>query len=257
MLRPVVIFLAVLLVGCAQLVPAPGAGAITDRGAAEAAWARVLARRVDDRGRVDFAGLGRDRADLDRFVAWVYENGPGNRPALFGGRADILAYHLNAYNALAMYNVLAAGVPRSIAEYGIVRFFWLRRVKVGGEPISLYRYENEVIRPLGEERVHFALNCMAVHCPHLPRQPFHAATLEADLEREARQFLNEPRNVQVDPLRRVVRLSEIFDFFPEDFLAKAPSLVAYVNRYRTAPVPTGYAVEFIQYDWTVVGQAAP
>ena len=244
------------LAGCAQLIPAPEA-IVPERAAAEAAWERVLELRVDDRGRVDFAALARDRADLDRFVAWVYAVGPNNRPELFPGRAEVLAYHINAYNALAMYGVLAAGVPRSISEYGKLRFFWLRQVKIGGEPMSLYRYENEVIRPLGEERVHFALNCMAVHCPRLPRQPFRAATLEADLEREARKFLNEARNVQLDPLRRVVRLSEIFGFFPEDFLAKAPSLVAYVNRHRAAPVPAGYAVEFIPYDWTVAAQGGP
>ena len=230
--------LALFLAGCAQL-PAPVERATT-RADADEAWARVLHRFVDDQGRVDYRRLTADRADLDRFVGWVYEN-----------PQDSIAQHLNAYNALAMYNVLEAGVPRSISEYGKLRFFWLRRVRVGGEAMSLYRYENEVIRPLGEERVHFALNCMAVHCPRLPRRPFRAATLEADLEGEARQFLNEARNVQVDPLRRVVRLSEIFGFFPEDFLAKAPSLLTYVNRFRERPVPEDYAVEFIPYDWTV------
>ncbi len=240
------------LAGCA-LVPAPAEKAAS-REEAEAAWARVLERFVDNGGRVDFRALAADRADLDRYVGWVYENGPNNRPELFPGRADVLVYHLNAYNALAMYNVLEAGIPRSISEYGIVRFFWLRELKVGGEPISLYRYENEMIRSLGEERVHFGLNCMAVHCPRLPRRPFRAATLEADLEREARQYLNEARNVQFDPTRRVVRLSEIFSFFPEDFLAKAPSLVAYVNRYRVQPLPPDYAVEFIPYDWTVASR---
>jgi hypothetical protein len=244
---------AAWLAGCAQLVTVPSPPA-PSRAEAEAAWARVLERFAGEDGRVDFRALAASRADLERFVAWIYENGPNNRPALFAGRADVLAFHLNAYNALAMYNVLAAGVPRSISEYGIVRFFWLREMRIGGERMSLYRYETEVIRPLGEERVHFALNCMAVHCPRLPRRPFLGATLEADLEREARQFLNEARNVQVEPARRVVRLSEIFGFFPEDFLARAPSLIAYVNRYRAQPVPADYAVEFIPYDWTVAAR---
>ncbi len=37
----------------------------------------------------------------------------------------------------------------------------------------------------------------------------------------------------------------------EDFLAKEPSLIAYVNRYRTKLIPPDYRVEFIPYDWTV------
>ena len=250
-------FVIALLAGCAQLVPAPEGAAPIDRAIAESAWARVLERRVDDRGRVDFAGLERDRADLDRFVSWVYAVGPNNRPELFATRADVLAYHINAYNALAMYSVLAAGRPRSLSEYGLVRFFYLRRVAVGGEATSLYRYENEVIRPLGEERVHFALNCMAVGCPRLPRRPFGAATLEAALAAESRRFLDDPRNVSVDPVRRVVWLSAILEFYPEDFLSKAPSLIDYVNGRRGTPVPMAYKVEFVRYDWTVADQTAP
>ena len=38
--------------------------------------------------------------------------------------------------------------------------------------MSLYTLENDVIRPLGDERVHFALNCMVVSCPRLPRVAF-------------------------------------------------------------------------------------
>ena len=248
---------APLLTACAQLVPAPAGAPEADRAAAESAWARVLERRVDERGRVDFAALERERADLDRFVSWVYAIGPNNRPELFASRDEVLAYHLNAYNALAMYSVLEAGRPANLSEYGLVRFFYLRRVAVGSEPMSLYHYENRVIRPLGEERVHFALNCMAVSCPRLPRRPFRAATLEADLRAETERFFAEARNVAVDPARRAVRLSAILNFYPEDFLARAPSLPAYVNRHRREPVPLDYAVEYFSYDWTLADRPSP
>jgi hypothetical protein len=257
MLRGALAGVIALLAGCAQLVPAPEGAATTDRVEAEAAWARVLERHVDERGRVDFAALERDGADLDRFVSWVYAVGPNNRPELFPTRTDVLAYHINAYNALAMYNVLAAGRPRSLSEYGLFRFFYLRRVMVGAAPISLYAYENDVIRPLGEERVHFALNCMASSCPRLPRMPFRAATLEAVLADEARRFFAEPRNLALDAARGIVRLPAILDWYREDFLAKAPSLTAYVNRHRAAPIPEHYAVEFHPYDWTVADRNVP
>jgi hypothetical protein len=234
---------------CATTVPGPR----VEVAAAEPvdAWARVLERFVDEQGRVDFDGLARDRGDLDRFVAWVYAVGPGNAPARFPTRAHLLAYHLNAYNALAMYNVLEDGIPVSLAGARKVDFFALRRLQVGSEPRTLYGYENEVIRPLGDERVHFALNCMVVGCPRLPRTPFRAADLDAALDRETRRFFAEPRNVVVDPVDGVVRVSELLRFYPEDFLARAPTLVAYVNRYREPPIPTGYRVEFIPYDWTI------
>jgi len=237
--------------GCAGLVPAPAVDPGPDPAAG---WARVLHRYVDDSGRVDFAALAGDRAELDRYVASLYAAEPNSAPERFRTRAHLLAHHLNAYNALAMFNVLERGVPRSLGGIELARFFYLRRFSIDGAPLSLYAYENDVIRPLGEERVHFALNCMSASCPRLPRAPFGAETLEANLEGEARRFLNEPRNVRVDDANKVVTLSAIFDFYAKDFLATAPSLIAYVNRYRNTPIPADYRVEFLPYDWTVNAQ---
>ena len=229
-------------------MPAPQAEPATDP---LAAWTRVLERFVDDAGRVDFSALARERGNLDRFVAWVYEVDPRNTPQRFPTRAHVLAYHLNASNALAMYNMLERGVPDSLAGLEKLDFFALRQLKVGGVPLTLRAYENEVIRPLGEERVHFALNCMVRGCPRLPRAPFRAEDLEERLAGEARRFLGEVRTVRVDAARRAVHFSEILDFYREDFLAKAPSLIAYVNRYRAERIPEEYEVLFIPYDWTV------
>jgi hypothetical protein len=132
-----------------------------------------------------------------------------------------------------------------------IRFFLLQTFVVDGERRSLYGLENAVIRPLGDPRVHFALNCMVRGCPRLPREPFEASRLEAQLEGETRRFLNEPRNVQHDPPLGVVRLSAILKFYSGDFLARAPSLVAYVNRYRDELLPEDVRVRFIPYDWTL------
>ena len=218
------------------------------------AWAAVLEEFVDDWGRVDFRGLAAKRTELDRFVAWVYARSPESDPALFRDRSAVLAFHLNAYNALSMYHVIESGFPQSFDGFAKVRFFYLTRLQVGRRAMSLYDYENKVIRLLGEPRIHFALNCMSVGCPVLPRVPFGAETLENDLQRETVKFMNDVKHVRLDESTRTVWLSEIFNFFPEDFLSHSPSLPAYVNRYRTIKVPEDYAVRFIPYDWTVNAQ---
>ncbi len=130
-------------------------------------------------------------------------------------------------------------------------FFYLRTFTVGGRSISLYNFENDVIRPLGEERVHFALNCMVVSCPRLPRTAFSANMLDRQLDTAARAFIGEDRNVRADAAKREIWLSAIFDFYTKDFLAHAPSLVAYVNRYRVGKLPPDLTVRFLDYDWTV------
>src|SRR5260370_4168 len=69
------------------------------------------------------------------------------------------------------------------------------------------------------------------------------------LRRGRRHSRTDRRTRQVAPPVGVVRVSSILRFYREDFLAKAPSLVAYANRYRTEPIPEDYAVRFIPYDW--------
>jgi len=240
------------LVSIATPVPARDAATTNlSVGEWELLWTNVLIRHVDDSGRIDFGALSRNHADLDRVVAFIAAIDPTSQPERFPDRQSRLAFYINAYNALAMYGVVQAGVPESLGGLTKFTFFYLRRFVVGGKSISLYNFENDVIRPLGEERVHFALNCMVISCPRLPRVAFSAAKLDAQLDAAARAFVGETRNVWVDPGKREVWLSAIFDFYTEDFLAHAPSLIAYVNHYRADKIPADFKVLFLEYHWTV------
>ena len=234
--------------------PAPAGDTATEAwsiGEWETAWTKVLIRYVDDAGRIDFDSLRQNHSDLDRVVAFIAAVDPDSQPQRFPDKHSRLAFYINAYNALAMYGVVQAGVPESLGGLMKFTFFYLRTFTVGGKSISLYKFENDVIRPLGEERVHFALNCMVVSCPRLPRVAFSAAKLDAQLDTAARAFIGETRNVWPDPGKREVWLSAIFDFYTEDFLAHAPSLIAYVNRYRAEQIPADFNVRFLAYHWTV------
>jgi Protein of unknown function, DUF547 len=162
-----------------------------------------------------------------------------------------LAYYINAYNALAMYGVVQSGVPESLGGLTKFTFFYLRTFTIGGKSISLYKFENDVVRPLGEERIHFALNCMVVSCPRLPRVAFSAAALEGQLDAAAHTFIGENRNVWIVHAKREVWLSAIFDFYTQDFLARAPSIIAYINPYRSEQIPSDFKVNFLTYNWTV------
>jgi len=250
------LLLSVLLGGCATLVPTPvpDAGRPTSKADAIASYARVLERHVNDRGEVDFAALAQKPIDLERYVAFIAVT-----PATdFAPGTERLAHYINSYNALSMYNVIASGIPGNHAGFKKVRFFVLRKFDIGGTTMSLYSYENDVIRPLNEPRVHFALNCSARSCPRLPRQPFSAGDLEAQLTREARLFFAQPENFRVDHADRSVTLSAILDFYPEDFVPRhALSLIAYANRYVSEPAPADYAVRFAPYDWTIANSQAP
>jgi Protein of unknown function, DUF547 len=250
--RCLLALMVALLSACSSLVVLPGAepdALALSKPQAQAAWARVLSQYVNERGLVDFAGLAKAPQDLYAVVRYVATT----KVELLATPSERLAHHINAYNALSMFNVIDLGLPASNTSLASrYRFFIGRKHQIGGQTQSLYDYENLVIRKLGEPRIHWALNCSALSCPVLPRQPFTAAMLDAELERESRAFFANPQNLRVDHNTRTVFLSEILNFFPEDFVpAAAPNLIAYVKRYSPMPLDESYRVDFIPYDWTI------
>lgn len=248
-LRVPLLGVCLLSFACATHIPPPRAAA---EGATspQQAWANVLSRHVDDKGRIDFAAIGRDRADLDAYVAYIARVSPESEPRSFPTPQSKLAHYINAYNALAIYDVLASNYPPNLNDVK-VGFFYKNRFQVGGRYISLYALENQVIRPMGDPRVHVALNCMARGCPRLPREPFEADRLDAQLDGQAKEFYNATRNVEPQPDKKTVRLSQILQFYTADFTKKAPSLIAYVNGYREEKIPADWKVDFIPYDWNL------
>ena len=238
--------------------PAVARAATTDHNTWLDGWEAVLRRHVDSEGRVDFAAIAASPEPLSALVRWVGAAGPRLRPAIFPNPADVLAYHCNSYNALAMWRVVQAGIPERFNLLGRYQFFANSAITVDGGFTTLKQYEDAVIRPLGEERLHFALNCMVRGCPRLPREAFRPERLEAQLAAAAREFCESPYQVRPDPAAGQVRVSEIFRFYTADFVpAKAPDLLTYVNRHRRTTLPAGLRLGFFDYDWTVNRQPGP
>jgi len=246
--------LAALLLSCACAARiAPPTTAAVGAPDAQKACANHLSRFVDEKGRMNFRGMAESPSDLETYLAWVAKTSPESAPQLFPTPESKLAYYINTYNAVAMYNIIKSNFPPDLDKVKVT-FFYKNRFEVGSRYISLYDLENKVIRPIGDPRVHVALNCMARGCPRLPREPFEAEKLDAQLDQQAKEFYNEKRNVDPQPDKQTVRLSQILQFYTEDFTKKSPSLIAYVNQYREEKIPAGWKVEFIPYDWALNAQ---
>jgi Protein of unknown function, DUF547 len=261
-LRRVALTITVLaLAACSTIVKPSAASAdapLPTLSQAEQGYARVLQRHVNTQGEVDFVALRDDTSDaglpalesyLRAIAATSLDAVPQDATLAANTR---LAHMINAYNALSMYNVIASGIPRTHAGTAKLTFFVLRKFDIGGKTMSLYAFENDVIRKLGEPRIHFALNCSAVSCPVLPRTPFTAAALDQELDRETRAFFARPENLRIDTAQRTVYFNEILKFYTEDFTpSHAPSLINYAQKYSSPTIPADYATAFTPYDWTV------
>lgn len=233
----------------------------------------VLAEHVDAAGRVDYAALKADPQALRSFAAAIAAAGPTSRSELFPSLDHRVAYYMNAYNTLAILNVLPRYPELTDLDSFSSKadFFKFTKSTVDGESTSLDHLEHGIIRPvLGElyakagegrkfGRIHFALNCVSASCPILPAEAFIPEKVDAQLEREARRFVLEERNVRVDASRKTVMLSKIFEWFEEDLWDDAGNPVPtleWINRYRPADqqIDTSYAILYRDYDWTLTAQ---
>lgn len=219
-----------------------------------AAFDTVLARVLRE-GRVDYGALAKDHADLDRYLAAVAAARPDPWP-----REEQIAFWVNAYNARVLDGVIRRPGLKSVLDVrkvlGIptLGFFRERRATAGARR-SLNDIEHRILRArYAEPRLHFVLNCASVSCPVLPERALTAATLEGDLESATRRFLADSTRNRVDP-DGSVRLSQIFDWYADDFRAAAGSVSAFVRRHWPGPEPPeperfrGH----LKYDWALNG----
>ena len=221
----------------------------------EGLYAELLERHtraVEDAAgtRVDYAAL-LEEPDWRRLVRSLSRA----RPEALRSRDEQLAFWINAYNILAIDLVLQHYPVAGIRDIG--SFWspvWDREAgRIGGAGYSLGRIEHEILRPLGEPRIHLAIVCASTSCPSLRREPFRAAELDAQLADASRRFLASPRKglrVESDG----VRISRIFRWFDEDF-ESGGGVLAFLRRY--APEGARAALEaeadpeidYFDYDW--------
>jgi len=168
-------------------------------------------------------------------------------------RNEKLAFWINTYNILAIKVVIDHAPLASIRDAG--SFFspvWKKPAgMVAGKMRSLHEVEHQILRSMGEPRIHFAIVCAAVSCPDLRMQPYRAVTLDTQLDDQARLFLNTPgKGMQITDNN--VYISKIFDWFAEDF-AISGGVEAFIRKYRTDQTTPASSLTYLDYDWSLNG----
>ncbi len=238
-------FISCLLLLSALLIPNASHGADLPHAdsAAPSAYDTLLQKYVTAAG-VDYAAWHKNQDDLAALKK-VVDFYATTRPP--GKRNESLAWHLNAYNAWILHNILEK-YPTDGPLDSETFFFHGKRIKVSGKKTSFDHLEQKLIRPTFKEpRIHFALNCAAESCPPLYNKAFTGKTLDAELQRLTETFINE-HNQGVVVSNDSVRVSKIFEWYKDDFGGKN-GIIPYINRYRNEPVPTDADLEFMDYSW--------
>ena len=171
-------------------------------------------------------------------------------------RDERLAAYLNAYNVFAIQGILDGLSPSSFL--GRQRYFKLQTWTIDGRPIALERLENDVIRPFKDPRIHFAIVCASKSCPPLRGEAYVADRLDAQLDDQARRFVNDPSKNRFDKGKRTAYLSRSSSGSTRTSVARVRCRSTSRATSPTGEVARGlandaYEVEWIEYDWTLNG----
>ncbi len=175
----------------------------------------------------------------------------------FNNQNDELTYWINAYNALVIKGILDGGSPSTF--FGRKSFFKGDEYQLAGMSINLNDLERKIIIPIGEPRIHFAINCASSSCPKLRPQVFTANELESQLEHAANDFINDTMRNYFDAKMKVAHISKIFDWFEEDFVKHSGSVQKYLSQYvNDADIAKQlrneeYKIKYLKYDWSLNG----
>lgn len=194
---------------------------------------------------VDYSGLRNDPR-LEQIVELIAEY-PPNR---LTDRNQRLAFYINAYNVLAMKMVAEHWPVHSIKDIGnLFRSVWHKRAGiVTGREMTLDEIENDVLRPIGDPRVHFAIVCASVSCPDLRTEAYRANRLPAQFDDQIKSFLtNTGKGLQLSG--NELFLSPIFDWFEEDF-EPTGGVLRFLQGYRN-DIPDSARPRYLDYDWSV------
>ncbi len=200
---------------------------------------------------VDYAALEEDPDWIELLKELETEPVPEGKDAR-------MAYWINTYNILAIKVVLSEypvdGIKDVTPWYKSV---W--KVDAGyaaGEMRTLNEVEHEILRHMGDARIHGAIVCASVSCPDLRREAFRAENLDQQLDSQMRVFLaNRDKGARVSGNGDTLALSSIFDWFAEDFEEHSGSVKAFVKEYlpkdQAGKITENTDIEYMDYDWSL------
>lgn len=233
---------------------------------------RVLQTYVNDEGKVDYRGLGTNRADLDHFLRRVSQA----KPEELKDDAERLAFWINAYNAETLAAALDSVYGKTDSVQKVPGFFDKVTRMVAGKPMTLDQIE-KAGRELHDPRIHFSIVCASASCPKLARSVYSGENLEQQLKSATLNFFGDTsRGVRAEKANKEIYLSPIFKWYAGDFVKRGNgtgmsggeldekererSVLEFIAANGSADLakfirdvhPT---VKYIEYDWSLNAQS--
>jgi len=220
-----------------------------------------LLQKYVKNGKVDYASLKSNKADLDSFDEYLKRIGACDASKLTGAAHG--AFWVNAYNAFNIKGVLDSWPVENIKS--VPGFLDKKQWHVANLDLTLNDMEYKQLIPARKDaRDHFAVVCADLGSVPLEPHAYRADELEEKLEKKAREFVADANNFRVDIPGKRVFVSMLFspEWYEKDFVAdpkfrgkKAVEyLIPYVDKPTADFLASGdFTVSYIDWNWSLNG----
>ncbi len=229
-----------------------------------AEWDALLRKYCDAKGMVDYVAwhrTGPDRQRLETYLARLSAADPKRTAA---GAAK-MAFWINAYNAVTIHGILREYPTTSIRNHTAKIFgynIWDDLLlPVGDRTYSLNQMEHDVLRKMGDPRIHFAIVCASIGCPPLLNGAYLPQELDKQLTTNAKRFFADREKFRYDAAKKTMQLSPILKWFAEDFGADRAAQLRTIGPFlpdqsaRALAASGEASVSYLDYDWSLNDQA--
>lgn len=201
----------------------------------------MLKKFVSPSGQVNYKEWVKEQENIENYLFTLAQFPPTERTSA----AAQIAYWINAYNALTVQLILKHYPVKSIKD--IDNPWDTKCFTVKGKEYTLGAIEHELLRKMGEPRIHFAINCASVSCPKLLNEAYLEKKMELQLTEATRSFLKDTSKNVIT--QKQVKLSRIFLWFGKDFGSKSERL-DFIAKAVGFPLESP-KIEYLPYDWNL------
>ena len=220
-------------------------------------WDALLQKYVDQDGNVDYATWQSNQQDRSTLMSYLRGMNTIDT-SLNSSQQSQMAFWINAYNALTIEGILQLYPTKSIQDhapdangFNIWDDF---KLPVGGTEYSLNDIEHQILRKMGDPRIHFAIVCASKSCPQLSQRAYFPNSLDEQLTYSSTLFFHTPSKFSYDLQRGQLGLSRIIQWFGEDFGRSDQERLQYLAQFMPADAArlatnSSATINYLEYDW--------
>jgi hypothetical protein len=199
-----------------------------------------LLKYVTEKGVVDYDKIYQNKSELREII----EKFEKIKPTIYWTNNENLAFWINVYNLYSIKLVIDNYPIKSIKE---INNAWKKDFIVfNGIPVSLDYIDEKVLRPLGDPRYHFAINCTSYSCPAFLNEAYDYEKIDSQLQNAAELFINDASKNEISS--RKATISKVFDWYQKDFTTKG-TLIQFLNEFSKTKLKDDAVITFQEYNW--------